>query len=191
VSINPVDYLKNVTVNFYGRWEDTNKNRIEKDAAGIPIKYQGIDNRSYMGTGIAWSSDYLKAGMNFFAPEMQFSKTSFIYPYTGYTPRYRQKFLMVDAYFNFNLGALVRPAPVLLLGRCGWGREPKSLLGNRRRAHETLALGVGAGYQFSEYFRMVVYYENIRYHVAQKVHDVSKKDPTQNNNIYIKAEVKF
>lgn len=191
VSVNPVDYLKNLTVNFYGRWEDTNKNRIEEDAAGLPVKYQGIDKRSYLGAGIAWYSDYLKVGANFFAPEMQYSKTTFIYPYTGYTPRYRQRFLMVDAWFNFNLGAIVRPAPVLIIGRAAWGRELKSLFANGRRSNETLVLGAGIGYQFSDYFRMVLYYETVRYHVATSLHDITKKDPTPNNNVYIKAEVQF
>lgn len=191
VSVNPVDYLKNVTVNFYGRWEDTNKNRIEENTAGYPVKYQGTDKRSYLGAGIAWYSDYLKVGVNFFAPEMQYSKTVFIYPYTGYAPRYRQRFLMVDSWFNFNLGALVRPAPILLIGRAAWGRELKSVLANGRRSNETLVLGAGIGYQFSDYFRMVLYYEAVRYHVATRLHDIARRDPTPNNNVYIKAEVKF
>lgn len=194
VSINPVDYLKNVTVNFYGRWEDTNKNRIDMapaSAGGYPTKYQGIDSRSYLGAGIAWYSDYLKAGVNFFAPEMQFAKTYFVYPLMGYSPRYKQRFLMLDSWFNFNLGAIVKPAPLLLIGRCAWGRELKSVLANQRHLNETLILGGGVGYQFSDYFRMVLYYETVRYQVAYKLHDITKKDPTPNNNVYIKAEVKF
>lgn len=197
VSINPVDYLKNITVNFYGRWEDTNKNRLDTTSGDIPIKYQGIDKRNYLGAGIAWYSDYLKAGVNFFAPEMQYSKTIFVYdpalpiPVQGYSPRYRQRFLLIDSWLNFNLGAIVRPAPILIVGRLAWGRELKSLLANERRSNETLVLGGGMGYQFNEHFRIMLYYETIRYHVAMSLHDISKKDPTPNNNVYIKAEVKF
>jgi hypothetical protein len=191
VSVNPVDYLKDLYVNFYGRWEDTNKNKIVTDVSGKPTKYQGTDERNYAGCGAAWYSDLIKAGVNIFVPVKEYSKTTYVDPVTGYAPRHKNNFLLIDSWLNFNLGAVVRPAPVLIMGRCAWGRESKSLLSNGRQGRETLLLGGGVGYQFSEYFRMALYYETIRYHVRYALHDFTRKDPTPNNNVYIKAEVKF
>jgi hypothetical protein len=191
VSVNPIDYLKELYVNFYGRWEDTNKNKIVTGTGGMPTKYQGTDERKYMGCGIAWYSDLVKAGMNFILPVMHYSKTIFISPITGYSPRHQDKFMLIDSWLNINIGAIAPTAPVLFVGRCAWGREHKSLLSNGRQAHETIVLGAGAGYQFSEYFRLVLYYEAIRYHVDYALHDVTRKDPTPNNNVYIKTEIKF
>jgi hypothetical protein len=191
VSVNPGDFLKELYVNFYGRWENTNKNKIVTDAAGVPTKYQGTDERNYIGCGAAWHSDLIKAGVNIFLPVMYFSKTIYVTPITGYSPRHKDNFLLIDSWLNFNLGAVVPTAPVLLVGRCAWGREKKSLFSNGRQAHETILLGGGVGYQFSEYFRMVLYYEAIRYHVDYTLHDSTRKDPTPNNSVYIKTEVKF
>lgn len=197
VSVNPVDYIKELYVNFYGRWEDTNKNRITT-AGTTQITYTGVEQRSYYGVGAAWSSDLIKLGCNFFMPQQQNARTLFISTWTpttypvGFQPRHKLNFFLVDAWFNFNLGA-VTPAGVLLLGRASWGRELSSFAGNMRQPHETLVLGGGVGYQFSQYFRMVLYYETIRYKVEpfMNLHDVTKKNPTPNNNVYIKAEVKF
>jgi hypothetical protein len=201
VSANPVSYLKELYVNFYGRWEDTNKDRLDTTPTKLvtplmPFKYSGIDDRSYMGCGVAWYSDLIKAGANFFVPETHFSRTILwsglgtATPYTGFTKRYRIKSYLVDSWINVNLGA-VTPAGILLLGRCAYGKELKSLLGNQRQSRETLVLGGGLGYQFNQYFRMAVYYETIRYTLGTKVHNISLKDPTANNNVYIKVEAKY
>jgi hypothetical protein len=196
-SVNPEFLgLKEVFVNFYGRWEDTNRNKLDQSPLNqtpqaYPIKYCGVDTKSYMGVGAAWHSEPVKLGLNFFMPEMQFSKTVFILPITGYAPRHKEKFYLVDSWFNFNLGAIVRPAPLLIAGRCAYGREFKSLIGNSRQGRETLVAGGGAGYQFNQYFRMMVYYEHIIYHLSSKINDFTKRDPSLNNNVYIKAEVKY
>lgn len=196
VSVNPLDYIKELHVNFYGRWEDTNRNRLETTTSHTSdIRYSGIDKRSYMGFGVAWYSDVIKAGLNFFMPEMQFSKTAFLYPVanftTGYTPRYVEKFYLIDSWVNFNLGGIVPTAPVLIVGRCAYGKELKSLLGNQRQSRETLIAGVGAGYQFSENFRMVLYYEWVNYNLSSTYKDPTRKNPSPNNNVYIKAEAKY
>lgn len=195
VSVNPVEYIKELYVNFYGRWEDTQKNFIDVSKPTAPIKYTGVNDRIYYGFGVAWKSDIIKAGLNFFAPEKHYAKTVFVSSSTpaefyGYTAGYRMKFLLVDSWINFNLGAIT-PAGILVLGRCSWGRELKSLLGNDREQHETLLLGGGLGYQFNKYFRMAVYYEAIRYSLGTKFHYFTKKDPTPNNNVYVKLEAKY
>jgi hypothetical protein len=195
VSANPVDYLKELYVNFYGRWEDTQKNQIDVTNPKAPIKYSGINDRIYYGCGIAWKSDLIKAGLNFFAPEKHYSKTVYITGTTpaefyGYSAGYRMKFLLIDSWINLNLGA-VTPAGILVVGRCSWGKEMKSLLGNDREGRETLLLGGGLGYQFNRYFRMVLYYETIRYSLMTKLHYFTKKDPAPNNNVYVKLEAKY
>jgi hypothetical protein len=199
VSANPVDYIKELYVNFYGRWEDTQKNLIDTapyylKTPKYPIKYSGVDDRIYYGCGVAWKSDLIKLGVNFFAPEKHYSKTVFANAtpavFDGYSAGYRMKFLLVDSWFNFNLGAIT-PAGILLMGRCSWGREMKSLLGNGRQQRETLLLGGGLGYQFNKYFRMVLYYEGIRYSLMTKLHYFSQKDPAPNNNVYVKLEAKY
>ncbi len=190
LSVNPVDYIKELHVNFYGRWEDTNKNKTTGTGT-TSVVYRGIERRGYYGVGIAWSSDLIKVGGNFFMPEMQNSKTIWVAaPYTGYSARHKLKYYLVDGWFNVNLGAIT-PAGVLFLGRVAWGRELPSFAGNLRQTHETLVLGGGVGYQFSRYFRMVLYYETVRYRMKAYFSDFTKKDPTPNNNVYVKAEVKF
>jgi hypothetical protein len=195
VSVNPVDYIKELYVNFYGRWEDTQKNQIDVTNPKAPIKYSGINDRIYYGCGIAWKSDLIKAGMNFFAPEKHYSKTVYITGSTpaefyGYSAAYRMRFLLIDSWINLNLGA-VTPAGILVIGRCSWGKEMKSLLANDREGRETLLLGGGLGYQFNKYFRMLLYYETIRYSLMSKLHYFTKKDPAPNNNVYIKLEAKY
>jgi hypothetical protein len=195
-SVNPVDYIKELYVNFYFRLEDTNKNKLTGTGT-TSIIYTGIERRGYYGVGAAWESDLIKVGGNFFMPEMQNSR-SFWYdaalaPYfINFAVRHKLKYYLVDAWFNINLGA-VTPAGVLLLGRAAWGKELSSFAGNMKQPHETLVLGGGVGYQFSQYFRMVLYYETVRYKVEpfMNLHDRTKKNPTPNNNVYVKAEVKF
>jgi hypothetical protein len=124
-------------------------------------------------------------------PQMQFSKTVFILPITSFASGHKEKFYLLDSWLNFNLGAVVRPAPILIVGRFAWGREKKSLIGNERQERDTLVAAGGAGYQFNQYFRMVLYYEYIKYHLGVVIGDFSKRDPTPNQNIYLKAEVKY
>lgn len=200
VSVNPVDYVKELYVNFYGRWEDTDRNVLDTgpiSAGGYPVKYQGVDKRSYMGFGVAWYSDLIKLGLNFFMPVKEYSKTFFSYlttyhvsPFEGYRPRHIEKFYLIDSWLNVNLGA-VMPFGLLMVGRCAYGQEMKSLLANNRVMRETLVLGGGAGYQFNEHLRLLLYYENIRYHSRSKWHNKADKDPSLNNNVYIKAEAKY
>jgi len=199
-SVNPELFrLKELFINFYARWEDTNTNRVdtsnlESSPIGYVIKYSGIDKSSYWGVGAAWYSDLVKIGINFFLPQMTFSKTVFL-PTTAaalwYAPGHTEHFYLIDSWVNFNLGAIVKPAPVLVVARYGYGKELKSLIGNERRTHETIVAGAGVGYQFSRYFRMVAYYEYIRYHEGTWFNDFAKKDPTPNNSVYVKAEVKY
>ncbi|MBN2160490.1 MAG: hypothetical protein JW807_13935 [Spirochaetes bacterium] len=200
VSVNPVDYVKELYVNFYGRWEDTDRNILDTgpvSAGGYPVKYQGVDKRSYMGFGVAWYSDLIKLGLNFFMPVKEYSKTFFSYlttfnvsPFEGYRPRHKDKFYLIDSWLNFNLGAIT-PLGFLVVGRCAYGQEMKGLLANNRVMRETLVLGGGAGYQFNKHLRLVLYYENIRYHSRSKWHSIADKDPSLNNNVYIKAEAKY
>ncbi len=193
VSVNPVDYIKELHVNFYGKWEDTNRSKVTSTGT-TSVVYRGIERRSYYGVGAAWSSDLIKLGGNFFMPEMQVSRA---YGYDStlpalytFTSRHKLKYYLVDAWFNLNLGAIT-PAGVLLVGRAAWGRELPSSAGNIGQTRETLVLGGGAGYQFSQYFRMVLYYETVRYQMDAYLHDFTKKNPTPNNNVSIKLEVKF
>lgn len=207
VSINPTSYIKELYVNFYGRWEDTNKRKTTM-TSDLTIVNTGVEGRSYYGVGAAWSSDLIKLGVNFFMPQMQYTRTSWINyntldiyktafatgnftsPMSSYSAGHIVKFYLVDSWFNLNLGA-VTPAGVLLLGRCAWGRELPTFAGNLGQTRETLVLGGGAGYQFSQYFRMVLYYETVRYRMTAYIKSFSKKDPTPNNNVYVKAEIKF
>jgi hypothetical protein len=197
VSINPGYYrLKELFINFYGRWEDTNENNIDTSnlsdipGMGYVIKYSGIDKRSYLGFGAAWHSEPVKIGVNFFLPQQRVSRSLYLpiigpsTPVMWYVPGH-------TLHFYFNLGALVKPATVLLIAKCGYGKELKNLLGNQRQSHETLVVGAGIGWQFSRYFRLAAYYEQVRYHMGTWYNDFTKKDPAANNNIYVKLEVKY
>jgi hypothetical protein len=203
-SINPGLYrLKELFINFYARWEDTNENKIDTNnfnsitGLGYVIKYSGIDKRSYLGVGAAWYSEPVKIGVNFFLPQQRVSRSLYL-PIVGpptpamwYVPGHTLHFYLIDSWFNFNLGALIKPAPILLVARCGYGKELKSLVGNERQTHETLVIGAGLGWQFSRYFRLAAYYEQVRYHMGTWYNDFTKKDPATNNNVYVKAEVKY
>ncbi len=65
------------------------------------------------------------------------------------------------------------------------------MLANQRQSRETLLLGGGAGYQFNGNFRMMLYYETIRFKMAAKISDVTRRNPTPNNNVYVKFEAKY
>jgi hypothetical protein len=191
LSVNPVDFVKELYVNFYFRYENTNDNKITESGTSYII-YSGLEWRMYYGFGAAWYSDLFKVGLNFYIPEMKYSQTVWVYPVSGYSPRHTSNFYLIDSWFNINLGAIT-PAGVIILGRAAWGKELASAAGNLDQPHETLVLGIGVGYQFSQYFRMVLYYESVTYDVepTYNLHDFTKQNPTPNNNVYIKAEVKF
>ncbi len=196
VSVNPEFFrIKELFVNFYGRWEDVNKNRIDETpslpSVSDPIKYGGIDGRQYYGVGAAWRSDLIKFGLNFFMPKMRFARTAFIFPITAYAPNHTEKFYLIDSWLNFNLGAVVRTVPILIIGKCAYGTEMKSLIGNQRQQRTTIVAGAGLGWQFNQYFRLAAYYEYINRHLAAYITYFSKKDPTPNNNVYLKFEVKY
>jgi len=208
VSINPEAFrIKELFLNFYGRWENTNKNQIDTSGASYsnplglnpptpPIKYYGIDKRNYLGAGLAWRSELIKIGLNFFMPQIQFTRTDFILPVTDYEPGHKVKYYLVDSWINFNFGAIMRTIPILAVGRCAWGREVKNEIENARNQRDTIVVGAGVGYQFNQHFRLAAYYEYIRYTLtgAEEImegNDFSRRNPTPNNNVHLKVEVKY
>ncbi len=201
VSFNPEPYLnRHAYLNFYGRWEETDRNQLVTTSSGaLDTYYRGIDRKDYLGFGLAWKSDLIKAGANCFFPTQYNARKIYpyysltLYPQTAgiaYMGRHKERFVLVDSWLNLDLGAIT-PAGVLILGRFAWAREFKGLLANSREEKNTLITAGGAGYRFNKNFRLAGYYEYIRYWSYRKLYYLNLKNPDPNHNVYIKAEVGF
>lgn len=195
LSINPSIFIKEVYANFYGRWEDTNRNEYQLSTAGVPtFAYRGISGSSYLGFGVAWKSDIVRFGINCFFPEQVVARTVYPFSLTDVyqlpMPRSRSHYILVDTWLNVDLGALT-PANVLLVGRCIFGREQKNFQVNLRRQHDTLLINAGVGYRVNKNLRFLLMYEHVYYWVQSRLTYPYQRDPTPNRNVYVKTEVQF
>ncbi|HOO73118.1 MAG TPA: hypothetical protein PK926_15280 [Spirochaetota bacterium] len=116
----------------------------------------------YYGGGLAFVSDFLKAGANYVLHGV---KKGDVGAYTYH---------LVESWVHFNLGSFVNQAPVLVIGRMAWGVKNADL------DHPTLLLAGGAGYQFNKHLRLLAYYESYK-----------PKGEAATAAFYIKSEAKF
>jgi len=166
--------IKELNFNIFGRSEDTdNKNIQETTWPKSGIKYYNLAYRTYQGAGIAFVTDLIKTGSNIVllrnmaqgSSSYDITNANLI---TAFTPKYKKHFTLSDSWVNFNLGALVPDAPVLLVGRFVYGKELPSMVANKMKTTVTIVKTIGLGWQFNNNVRVVGYYENIDYRITQK-----------------------
>jgi hypothetical protein len=116
----------------------------------------------YYGGGLAFVSDFLKAGANYVLHGIKEGDDG------AYT------FHLVESWIHFNLGGFVKAAPVLIIGRCAWGMK------NADHGETRLLLAGGAGYQFNKHIRLLAYYESLK-----------PKGSPGRAAFYIKSEARF
>ena len=227
-SYKAITYLASITpvrdlyINGFGRNEITDK----YDYTGKKAK------RAYYGYGIAYSIPMIKVGFNHVFPiirtvgaaskfdsdwALYYSATDkreiYVYPVQN---RY---YMLFDAWFNFNLGALVEKAPLLVTGRFVYGLQrgtyQKMITDPECGKQRTSMLyAAGLGWQFSRNIRILVggelqkYFVKkdrlLRYAEGSKGTDyynatalgagdiyVGSREPHDSKRVYVKAEVSF
>ena len=212
-TINP---MKEIYLNGFGRNEITGK----LDYTGKKTK------KEYYGYGVAYMSDLIKIGFNHIFPYVTtvgVSTTNINLP-GGSTfvvaPLQRRGFMLLDSWLNFNLGAVVADAPLLITGRFVYGLQRGTYQRNITdtecgKSRNTILYALGLGWAFSKNFRILLGGEIQKYYVnknqvlaytetrtaspnyynasalgAGQIF-VGSRNPHDTKRVYIKAEVVF
>lgn len=158
LSVIPVE---NLYANGFFRYEGTGA--IESD-----------DNRGYMGGGLAWKSDLLMAGFNYFKI---FEKEN------GEPARWsngdKKDQVLLDSWLTIT-PEKITGSPVFFMGRFGLGQDMKL------EKSRTTFIGAGIGYAFHESVRTIAWYEQY----DSEADDAADKANPQ-KKVYLKAEVSF
>jgi len=167
VTVNPI---KELYISGFGRNEITAK----YDYTGKKAK------REYYGYGVAYSSDLIKVGFNHIFPYVTtvgvasyFDSTlklgsSDVYVY----PVKKTGYMLLDSWLNFNLGAVVPSAPLLVTGRFVYGLQRgtyQKLYTDKEcgKTRSTMLYAIGLGWQFNKNFRILVGGELQKYFVKK------------------------
>ncbi len=167
---------------------------------------------SYWGVGAAWKSDMLRSGVNVVFPSKRFPRQ---FDSSGNITNgiYTRRYLLVDGWLLFNLGTLVKPAPLLVISRTIYGMKYRSWAAYRTSdtiaQKSTLALEGGLGWQFNKYIPIAIYYGHQFYYmaipgIARYSEAISyqsdplslgnwfnTKDTPDRSNISVKVEMRF
>ncbi len=165
--------MKSIYISGFGRNEITGK----YDYTGKKTK------KEYYGYGVAYSTDLIKVGMNHIFPYettvgTDYTSGSFV---INYTPVLRRGYMLIDAWLNFNLGAAVEKAPLLITGRVVYGLSRGSnSVGSINIAtpsvtqstetgkeRSTLLYALGIGWKVNQNFRIMVGGELQKYFVKK------------------------
>lgn len=210
--VNPV---KELHLLGFGRNEITDK----YDYTGKKAK------REYYGYGVVYSTDLIKVGMThsfpYFTTVGVASKFSTAYKWNGAElycyPKQRRGAMIIDAFLNFNLGAVVPQAPLLLTGRFVYGlqraTDQKFYYDTEyRKERVSLLYALGIGWQFNKNVRILLGGELQKY-IITKARELrylertssgtdwygtgstyvfaGSRDPKDTRRVYVKAEVTF
>jgi hypothetical protein len=217
VTVNP---MKEIYINGFGRNEITTK----YDFTGKKAK------REYYGYGVAYSSDLIKIGFNHVFPYM--TTVGLDYGPGGLLgaaiagnsinayPLQRRGFMLLDSWLNFNLGAVIPEAPLLVTGRLVYGLQRGSYQRNITdpelgKSRYTLTYALGLGWAVNKNFRILVGGEITHYKVNKNLIlayaeapgsspnyynasafglgtvFVGSRNPHDTKRVYVKAEVVF
>ncbi len=217
--IAQVNPIKNIHLLGFGRNEITDK----YDYTGKKAK------REYYGYGIVYSTDLIKIGATHSFPYITTvglaSKFNSAYKWNGAElycyPKLRRGYMIIDAFLNFNLGALVPEAPLLVTGRFVYGLQRKTTQKaytdtEYHKERVSLLYALGIGWKFNQNVRILLGGELQRYIVKkpselryletrsagtnyyQAIYNgastyafVPAKDPKDTKRVYIKAEISF
>ncbi len=220
VTINPstIEALKPLYLSGFGRYEITSKYDFTGKKA----------SRMYYGYGVAYSSDIIKVGVNHIFPYVKSvglaSYFNTAYKYGSYEfylyPTLTRGYMLVDAWLNFNPGAVVKDAPLLVTGRYAYGLQRgtyQKLITDKEcgKKRETHLYQAGVGWQFNKNFRILLGGELQKYFVKKNSYlranesqtsgsdyfnasgtgagfvYVGSKNPRDTKRVYVKAEVSF
>jgi hypothetical protein len=218
-SIEPV---KGLYFNGFGRNNIDNK-----------YDYTGKKSKSeFYGYGVAYKSDLIKVGFNHVFPfatsvGLTFASSGSMFGnlLAGYSiylyPRQRRGYQLIDSWLNFNLGAAVPEAPLLIMARFVYGFQDKTyqkFLSDTELAktRKTMLYLLGLGWRFNKNFRLMVGGEIQRYIVKKNRFlsyaqgnsgteffqgsaidpslanvYVGSHNPNDAKRVYVKAEVSF
>jgi hypothetical protein len=185
-TINP---MKEIHIFGFGRNEITAK----YDFTGKKTK------KEYYGYGVAYATDLIKVGFTHVFPYVTTVGLDYgsggllgaaiagnsIYAY----PLQRRGFMLLDSWLNFNLGALVPAAPLIVNARFVYGLQRGTYqrlvtdpeLGKSR---ETYTYGLGLGWAFNKNVRIMIGGEITRYKVNKNILLSYAEAPTSSPNYY-------
>ncbi len=210
--VNPV---KELYILGFGRNEITDK----YDYTGQKAK------REYYGYGVVYSTDLIKVGMThvfpYFSTVGMASKFNSAYLWDGAElycyPKQRRGVMIIDTFFNFNLGPVVPKAPLLVTGRFVYGlqraTDQKFYYDTEyRKERVSLLYALGLGWQFNRNVRILLGGEIQKYNIKKarelrylertsagtdwynaggNYYFAGSKDPKDTKRVYVKAEVTF
>jgi hypothetical protein len=211
--INPI---KEIYIIGFGRNEITAK----YDFTGKKAR------REYYGYGLAYSSDLIKVGVIHVFPYVttvgvaSYFNPSWKFPFWGSPdiyayPTHRNGYMIIESFFNFNLGAVIPTAPLIIAGRVVYGLQRgtyQRLITDTECGKERISLlyAIGVGWQFSKNFRIFIGGEVQQYVVKKNrvlryeetdgtdywsngVESVftGSHNPHDTKRVYVKAEVAF
>ncbi len=180
ISINPISELY---INGYYRYEQT-------APRGLPGS--GISDKGYYGAGLAWKSDLINAGLNYWMLWNNDRASSL----TGSrTPTIAKRYSLLYAYVMMDLSAVIPTVPILVHGRYSFGYENAGQAANSDTRYKTSLYAFGLGWKFSNNLRVLGYYERYVYSVGRLNTDPTLatiyRDPKPASNFMIKCEVAF
>jgi hypothetical protein len=184
--VNP---MKEIHIYGFGRNEITNK----YDFTGKKTK------REYYGYGVAYMSDLVKIGFNHVFPYV--TTVGLDYGTGGLLgaaiagnsinayPLQRRGFMLLDSWLNFNLGAVVPEAPLLVNARFVYGLQRGTYQRNITdpelgKSRETFTYGLGLGWAFNKNFRIMIGGEIQKYFVNKNRILSYTETPTASPNYY-------
>ena len=185
-TINPI---KEIYINGFGRNEITTK----YDFSGKKAK------REYYGYGVAYMSDLIKIGFNHVFPYM--TTVGLDYGSGGLLgaaiagnsinadPIQRMGFMLLDSWLNFNLGAIVPDAPLLINGRFVYGLQRgtyQRLITDPEcgKSRNTFTYALGLGWAVNKNFRIMIGGEITHYKVNKNILLAYNEAPASSQNYY-------
>jgi hypothetical protein len=185
-TVNP---MKEIYINGFGRNEITAK----YDFTGKKTK------KEYYGYGVAYMSDLIKIGFNHVFPYVTTVGLDYgtngllgaaiagnsIYAY----PLQRRGFMLLDSWLNFNLGAVVQDAPLLVTGRFVYGLQRGTYQRNITdpecgKSRNTLTYALGLGWVINKNFRILLGGEITHYKVKKNILLAYNEAPASSPNYY-------
>ena len=179
-------------INGYFKYEtDASSSSYSDLVTPLYLVNVGQGNEVYYGFGIAWKSDFIKTGVNYFiVKDNSYGTTGVVFgPNTEVGTRVQNNYHLLDCWVNINLGAFFESFPLLILGRYGNGMIQPSLVANNNSRMRTYLLAGGLGWQFNSHFRVAAYYERYAYDVGRIT--IGYRNPKAASNFYVKTEIKF
>lgn len=153
--------LKSLYINGYFRQEGTSTNFSDS-------------NKGYYGAGVAWKDELVMAGLNYIMPFQSIEGEEAAWPNGD-----EKKMTLAEFWVTFTPEKLIG-MPLLASVRYGWGED------SDQDDSKTTFMGVGLGYEFTDYFRTMAWYQQYDSEAAD-----TAELPNPEKTFYIKTEFSF